>query len=205
MTCATRSADPADDFERQILGGHARTKRTLNPNFHCLRRRQQQRLGRKDMLDFRRTDAERERAESAVTRRMAVSAHNGRSGQGEALFRADDVNNALLPVGRADIPDSEGRRILFKRGKLLRAFGIRDWQAISRSILARGCREIVIRHGQRQIRSANFAARHPQPFERLRAGDFMDEVTVDEDKAGAVRTLIDNMGVPDFFIQCARS
>lgn len=136
---------------------------------------------------------------------MAVSAHNSGSGQGEALFRANDVNDALLPVCRADISDSEGRCILFKRGKLLRAFRIRDRQAISCCILARGCREIVIRHGQRQIRAPNFAARHPQPFERLRAGDFMDEVTVDEDKAGAVRTLIDNMGVPDFFIQCAKS
>jgi hypothetical protein len=48
------------------------------------------------MLDLAGADAEGERAERAVRRRVAVAADQGRAGQREALLRPDDVDDALL-------------------------------------------------------------------------------------------------------------
>ena len=50
------------------------------------------------VLDFRGADTEGERPESAVGRRVAIAANNGRAGQGEALFRSHDVNDALTDI-----------------------------------------------------------------------------------------------------------
>jgi hypothetical protein len=47
------------------------------------------------MLDLRGADAEGQRAEGAVGRGVAVAADDGHAGQGEALLRADDVDDAL--------------------------------------------------------------------------------------------------------------
>ena len=54
-----------------------------------------QRLRRHDMFDFTRADAERECAERAVRRGVAVAADDRHAGLREALFRAHDVNDAL--------------------------------------------------------------------------------------------------------------
>ena len=91
----------------------------------------------------------------------------------------------------------------FERGELRRAFRIGDRQPVARRILARRGRQVVIGHRQRQVGAAHRAAARAQSRERLRAGDFMDEVAVDEDQAGAVGALFDDMRVPDFFVQGA--
>jgi hypothetical protein len=54
-----------------------------------------QRLGGEHVLDFRRADAVRQRAERAVRRGVAVAADDGHAGQGKALLGADDVHDAL--------------------------------------------------------------------------------------------------------------
>jgi hypothetical protein len=48
------------------------------------------------MLDLAGADAERQRAECAVRRGMAVAAHHRGAGQREALLGPDDVDDALL-------------------------------------------------------------------------------------------------------------
>jgi beta-carotene 3-hydroxylase len=54
-----------------------------------------------------------------------------------------------------------------------------------------------------QVGAAHRAAARAKPGERLRAGDFMDEVAVDEDQGGTVGALFDNMRVPDFLVKGA--
>jgi hypothetical protein len=66
-----------------------------------------QRLGGQHMLDLRGADAVRQRAESAMRRGVAVAADDGGAGQGEALLRADDVDDALALVVLVEILDAE--------------------------------------------------------------------------------------------------
>ena len=157
------------------------------------------------MLDLAGADAESQRADAAMTGGVAVAADNGCAGQRKALFGADDMDNALLAVGRADIFDAEGGGVGLKRGQLLRAFDIGNRDAVARRILARGGRQIMVGHRQRQVRTANGAARSAQSFKRLRAGDFVHQMAVDKDQAGAIVAPVNDMGVPDFFVQSARA
>jgi|LUMS01.1.fsa_nt_gb hypothetical protein len=61
----------------------------------------------------------------------------------------------------------------------------------------------MIGNRERQIGAAHRATARAKPGEGLRAGDFMDEVAVDEDQAGTVGTLFDDMRVPYFLIKRA--
>jgi hypothetical protein len=65
------------------------------PHQHVLGLLLDQRLGGEHMLDLRRADAVRQRAEGAVRRGVAVAADDGHAGQREALLGADDVDDAL--------------------------------------------------------------------------------------------------------------
>lgn len=67
------------------------------------------------MLHFRRADAVRQRAESTMGGGVAVAANNRHARQGEALFRANDVDDALTLVALGIIFDTEILGILRKR------------------------------------------------------------------------------------------
>ena len=78
------------------------------------------------MLDLRGADAVRERPERAMGRGVAVAAHDRRAGQGEALLRADDMDDALARVELVIIFDAEFLGVGGERLNLLAALGIGD-------------------------------------------------------------------------------
>jgi len=59
----------------------------------------------------------------------------------------------------------------------------------------------MVCYGDRRIRAPNRAAGEAQALERLWTGDFMHEVAVDIENAGAVRKPFDNVAIPDFIEQ----
>ena len=138
-----------------------------------------------------------QRAERAMCRRVAVAADNGHAGQGPALFRANDMHDALTHVGHGVIVQPEFLGVGIKGRNLNAAvFGH------CRSVGAVQCgRHVVIGHGDCLVGAAHGAARHPQPFKGLRAGHFVDEVTVDVQKAGTIVGFVRDMGIPDFIIK----
>ncbi len=205
MPGPARGADPPDDVEDQILGRDPGAERTLDPNLHRLRWREQQRLRRQHMLDLAGADPECERADPAMRGGMAVAADNGRAGQREALLGADDVDDALLGGGRLDVADPEFRSIALERGELRGALRIGDRQHRPVRRPPRCGRQVVIGHRECEIGPAHRTACEPQRREGLRAGDLVDQVTIDIDQAGAVLAPLDDMRVPDFLVKCARS
>jgi hypothetical protein len=80
------------------------------------------------MLNFGRTNAEGKRAKPAVTGRMAVAADYGGAGQRKALFRPDNMNNALLCIGRTDIFYAKCWSIRLQGRQLRRTFGVGNRQ-----------------------------------------------------------------------------
>jgi hypothetical protein len=77
------------------------------------------------------------------------------------------VDNALRRVGIADIADAEFGRIALQHGKLLRAVGIGNGNAVALRVAARRGRQVVIGHGQRQIGAAHLAPGKAERLERL--------------------------------------
>jgi hypothetical protein len=82
-----------------------------------------QRLRGQHMLHLAGADAVGQRAESAMRRGVAVAAHNGHAGQREALFRPDDVDDALTNVDLVVIFDAELGSVLGQRLDLMRLSG----------------------------------------------------------------------------------
>ena len=154
---AAGGADLADDGEDDVLGGDAGRQFAVDHRAHVLRLLLDQRLRRQHMLDFRGADAVGERAERAVRRGVAVAAHDRRAGQGEALLRTDDVDDALALVELVEIFDAEVARVLGERLDLLGAFRIGIGQR------AVGGRHVVIDHGERLFRRVHLAAGRRRP------------------------------------------
>ncbi len=126
---------------------------------------------------------------------MAISADQGHAGQGEALFRADDVHDAVARIVYFIQFDPELRAVAAQSVDLkLRVF--RD------ILVAIGC-DIMVDYRKRQFRPPDFTARQLQPFERLRTGHLMDDVPVDIEQAGAVLLLVDQMRFPNLVEECA--
>src|SRR5207244_11428680 len=64
-----------------------------------------QSLGRKHMRHFRRANTEGERANCAVSGRVAVAAYDQHAGAAQALFRRDHVYDPLTHVIKAEESD----------------------------------------------------------------------------------------------------
>jgi len=197
------SADAADDRQDHVLGRDAEAQRALDPHFHRLRRLQQQGLRGEHMFDLAGADPESERADRPVRGGVAVAADDGGARQGEALFRPDDMDDALGGIGGADIGHPEFGDILLQRFELPGAQRIADRQAVAVRSDARRGRQVVIGHRQGEIRPPHLAAGEPQPLERLGRRHLVDEVPVDIDEAGAILATLHDMGVPDLFVQGA--
>ncbi len=129
---------------------------------------------------------------------VAVAADDGGTGQRKALFRADDMDDALLTVSIADIADAKGGGVGLQGFKLLRAFGVGNRDPCSACVAPCSRWQVVIRYRERQIGSAHGAPGCAQSFESLRAGYFMHQMPVDKDEAGSVIPGGDDMGIPDF-------
>src|SRR5262249_47966580 len=198
VTGAARGADLADDGEDGVLGGAAGRQLAVAARPHVLRFLLDQRLGREHVLDFRRADAVGERPERAMGRGVAVAAHDGRARQGEALLRADDVNDALAAIELIVIFDAEQLGVLGEGGDLAGALRIVDALGTVRG------RNVVIDDRERLFRRAHASARDAQALERLRRGHLVDEMPVDVDQAGAVWLLVDEMIVPDLVVEGTR-
>src|SRR5262249_21270315 len=100
-------ADLADDAEDEILGGDAARQLAVAADLHRLRPRLRHRLSRQDVLDLGRTDAERERAERAVGRRVRVATDDRHAGLGEPELRPFHVDDALARAADVVERDAE--------------------------------------------------------------------------------------------------
>ena len=88
----------ANDAECKVFRGHTRSQGTLDTHIHCLGLLLQEALCRQHMLDFAGADTNGKDAQRAMRRGMGVAAHKGHAGERDALFRSNDMHNALSLV-----------------------------------------------------------------------------------------------------------
>ncbi len=195
---AATDADAGDDPEDDVLGAHVDRRLAVDRHGHRLRPRARDRLRREHMLDVARSDAERDRAERAVRRGVAVAAHDHHAGLAEAELRPDDVHDALERVAHRIEPDAEFGAIARERLDLPRGDRIRD-----RPVQPRGG-DVVIGGREGEVRSPHRAAGETQAVEGLRRGDLMDEMEVDVQEVRLAIGSVDDVPVPDLPREDAR-
>ena len=152
-------------------------------------------LGGEHVLDLRRTDAEGDRTEGAVRAGVAVAADDRHARLGETQLRADDVDDALVEVAERVQPDTELLGVLAQRLDLGAGDGVLD-----RLVPVDG-RDVVVLGRDGQVGAADGPAAEPQPIERLRAGDLVDEVQVDVEEVGFAGHRPYDVLVPDLLGQ----
>ena len=157
---AAGGADLGDHRQGDVLGGDAFGQLAVHGDAHVLGLLGAQGLGRQHMLDFGGADAEGQRAERAMGGGVAVAADDGGAGQGPALFRPDDVHDALADIVHGEIFDAEIAGVLLQGLDLRAAFRIGD------ALVAVLGGHIVVGHRQGQFRAAHLAARQCAGLQR---------------------------------------
>ncbi len=155
------------------------------------------------MLDLAGADAEGQRPQRAMRRGVAVAADQRGAGQREALFGPDNMHDPLPRIERIDIGHAELGDIAPQRRELAGAGRVRDRQRVAGGIDARRGRQIVIGHREGKVGAAHRAIGRAEAGKGLRAGDFVDEVPIDIDQAGAIVPALDDMVGPDLLVQGA--
>ena len=62
----------------------------------------------------------------------------------------------------------------------------------------------MVHHGESEVGAADFAALGFQSGEGLRGSAFVDEVPLDVDEGGLAGFFVNEVVVPDFFVECFR-
>ena len=194
---AAADADFGTEGEDDVLGRDAGFQRAFDANFVGLRLLLEQRLRSQHHLDFRRPDAERERAKRAVGGGVGIATDDGHARLSEAVFRSNDVNDTLVPVLETEVGDAEFLGVLFELGNLGGGDGIDDGQAPRRG--GGG----VIDGAERQVRTADLDAPLAEAAEGLGRGDFVDQMQVDEEQRRGAFALGDDVVIPHLFDDCA--
>ncbi len=184
-----------DQRQHQVLGGDAGRQRAVDGDGHRLRLRLHQGLGGEHVLDLGGADAERDRAERAVGRGVGVAADDGHARLGQTELRADDVHDPLLDVAERVQPDPELGGVGAQRVDLGARHRVGD-----RLVPVEG-RNVVVLGREGQVGASYGASGEPQPFERLRRGDLVDQVQVDEQQVGLTLGAADHVLVPDLLGQ----
>lgn len=114
----TGGANLANDVEDDVLGADTRGQLAVDLYPHVLAPLGDEALGGEHVLDLAGADAKGEGAKGAMCRRVAVSADDCGTGEGEALLGADDVDNSLPLVAQAEICDAKVLDVLLERDAL---------------------------------------------------------------------------------------
>jgi hypothetical protein len=193
--------DAGDDREHHVFGGHAVGEIAVHGDRHRAGFHLREGLRREHVLDLAGTDTERQRAERTVRRRVAVAAHDRHPRLREPLLGSDHVHDPLAGIAHRVAADAELFAVTRQRLDLLG----RD--RIFERTIETGGRHVVVHRGDGQIGPAHGPAREAQSVERLRRGDLVHEMQVDEQKVGLgvgsfAVALAHHVRVPDFLGQC---
>ena len=142
-------------------------------NQHGLRFALRQALRGQHVLHFRSSDAEGQRAKSAVRAGVAIAADDGYAWLGQAQLRADHVHNALLRRIHIEQGHAEFFAVLLQRLNLARRDGIGN----RRTAWFGG--NVVIHGRDCALGLPHFAARRAKAVERLRRGHLVHQMQID--------------------------
>ncbi|KAI3480557.1 hypothetical protein L1887_57276 [Cichorium endivia] len=184
-------ADDADDVEDDVFGGDAFGKLAVDLDEHVLGALLENGLGGEHVLYLGGADTKGERAKGTVGGGVRVTAHDGGAGKREALLGADDVDDALAVVRKAEEGETERLDIVLEGETLGSGVGLLDKGLGVLVGLAGGGGDVVVYSGEGAVGPAHLATGVAETLEGLWGGDLVDEVAVDVEEAGAIGLLVD--------------
>ena len=132
--------------------------------------------------------------------RVRVAAHDGHPRKRRPLFRPDDVDDALAPV--------EERKVRLRAmlaHVVIERFDLRARGRILDAAVPILGRRVVIGGRHHRLHAPRLASCELQTFERLRTRHLVHEMTVNIEQRRAVRLFADDVAVPQFVVERARS
>ncbi|MNZ94524.1 hypothetical protein D3C78_1136350 [compost metagenome] len=184
-----------DNAKDKVLCCNARLARAVKANLHCFCLGLLQALRSKNMLNLACTNTERQCAKSAMRRSMAVAANNCFARVCQTKLWSHNVNDTLIDAVQIIQLHAKILTVLSQRINLL----LRDRVS---NIETPFCRNVVIHRSERQIRTANLAARHAKSFECLRRSYFMYKLKVDINNARLTFFLMNDVIFPNLLEHC---
>ena len=161
-------ADLSDDVEGDVFGGNARFQTTFNGNQHGFGFFRGNALGRHGVFDFGSTDTVCQCAKRAVGRSVRVAADNGHAGQGCALFRPHNMNDALTFIHEREVGECAELFDIF-----VQSIDLKLGNRVLDTFVPIAGRGVVVGGGNDAVDTPQLASRHFQAFKCLRAGDFV--------------------------------
>ena len=195
VALAAGDADLADRGQHHVLRREPERQLAGERDAHRLRQRLRQRLRRQHVLDLGRADAERERAERAVRRGVAVAADDRHPRLRQAELRPDHVHD---PLAAAPGREQAHTELLAVRGERVE---LRPRELVGDRPVHR--RDVVVHRRDRQLGPPNSAAVQAERLERLRARHLVHEMQVDVEQRRRAVLLGDEVRVPDLAKQRA--
>ena len=194
VATAAGCAVSCDEVQGHVLGGDAGKQLTFQAHTHLCRLDHSQGLGGEGMLAVAGTDPPGQCTQRAQGTGMAVGTGQGQSGQGNALFRGNNMGNTLARIVDVEQGDAGAARLLAHTYDKLPATVHGGVIASSRE----GIDDMI--HGAEHLPRVF----HPAAFFRHgaqgnAAGALMQENPVDVQQAGTVSQISDEMVIPDFF------
>ncbi len=160
-----------------------------------LQRIHRETLRGEDVAHLRRADAERDGAERAVRRGVAVAAGDGHPRLREPQLGPDDVHDALDPAREIEQPDPGGAAVALQRRQHVLGHDVQERPPL----VERG--NDVIDRADRALGKAHPPSPRAQHVERLRRRHLVDEMEADEKLGLPVRQPPDRVRVPDLLEQ----
>ena len=151
------------------------------------------------MLNITGADTKGQSTKRAVCAGMAVATNDGCTRDREPLFGANNVYDALAWIHHVEQRHAKFLGIRAQCVDLDAAFFIVD------TVSTAAGWHVVVWGRQGQVWATHFATGHPQAFESLGAGHFVDQVAVNVDQRRAVGVVLHQVGVPNFIVQCGWS
>ncbi len=147
------------------------------------------------MTDLGSADAERQRAERAMGRGVTIAADHDHAGLAEPLLRPDDVHNALPPVAQPEQRHPCGLGVCFQVFDDAAAVRL-----IDRGKIVAERRDVMVRRREGSVGPPHrepLLLQHPEGIAR----SVVDEMAIDMQQRGAIRTDQDGMRRPDLVEQ----
>ena len=147
---------------------------------------------REDIADLASSDTKRDRAKRTVRRSVRITAGDRRAWLGDALFRADDMDDPLLTRRAVKKSNAELCAIFPQliHHRLSQRIGVGLDKLIRR--------DDMVHRGEGAMRKRHLQTEIPQHPEGLRARDFMNQMRADEQLRLAIGELPDGVSVPYF-------
>ena len=191
-------SDLADDRKDHVFRVYSGRQRTVNRDPHGLWANLPQCLRRHDMGVLGLADAESDRAQRALGRRVTVAADDRQSWQRDSLLGSDDMNDALPRIAEAKAPDPAPIHVLVEladHAGNFRRRGICD--------AAARCGDVMVRRAEKLARVANRQATTLHVREGVE-GTLVDDVAIDIDEGRTGRPRDDHVTIPNLVEHRAR-